>query len=711
MIESAARAGRVEALRVAALVAGTLVVWWLHVIATAENPGGVGDLTGYFMPAYAFEAERLRAGALPLWNPWQGAGVPFLAALQPGALYPARLLLLVLTPAVAAGTSFLAHLLLAVVATDRLCRRLGASGPASAIGGMVFGAAYALPNVCCPSQLEPAAWLPVIGLALLGVVEERRGPALLALALAMPLLAGGYQVAVYVAYGAALLAIAIAVDRRWRGLVGRRATLWRLAVAGVLAAATAAPQAATTLAWSTETCRTTEALGDDMIQPGSSLPGFARIYHTQALGGLVRRGPLAAAPSHLSIPVVTLAFVGFVSSGAFGWVVGAGTLAAVALMMGPGTPWFGVFRWLPGVEMFRFPGRVFVLVAFGAAVLSALGAGRTAAWVRPVALRRAVALGFVVLVFAVVVWPQRNVYLLPWTTPRAPRTPPGFLDALPALVGDGRASVPAARLDLGLGFYPRQATARGFRVLEDYEPLSSRRLRDFLIALAGDHRSPGAPFIPFAGAILDAKRIVRPRLLDVVAVRALVAPIVAVPSPTPADWRLVERIFELGLFANGSALPRAYVVGRGRFVGDETAALAAIVAPAFAARDEVVLVGAPANEGEAALATAPSTPAAEARILRDEPERVAIAVAPGRPGFLVLADAFAPGWVARVDGVPRRVWQANHLVRAVFVQPGDRRVEFTYHPPGFLPAVIAATAAWILVAAGTLRRRLARRRG
>src|SRR5262249_50649510 len=149
--------------------------------------------------------------------------------------------------------------------------------------------------------------------------------------------------------------------------------------------------------------------------------------------------------------------------------------------------------WLPGVAQFRFPSRVFVLVAFGAALLSALGATRVAQLAPTAPLRRGIAWALVALIFVVVVWPQRNIYELPWTTPRAPRLLPGFLDRLAELVGDARASVPASRLDLGFGFYPRQGTARKFRVLEDYESLSSRRLLDFLTAVAGDYQSPSAP--------------------------------------------------------------------------------------------------------------------------------------------------------------------------------------------------------------------------
>ena len=64
------------------------------------------------------------------------------------------------------------------------------------------------------------------------------------------------------------------------------------------------------------------------------------------------------------------------------------------------------------------------------------------------------------------------------------------------------------------------------------------------------------------------------------------------------------------------------------------------------------------------------------------------------PSILVLADAFAPGWDVTVDGAPRRLWQANHLVRGVMVRPGDRRVEFIYHAPGLRFGIGAALSVW-----------------
>ena len=49
-------------------------------------------------------------------------------------------------------------------------------------------------------------------------------------------------------------------------------------------------------------------------------------------------------------------------------------------------------------------------------------------------------------------------------------------------------------------------------------------------------------------------------------------------------------------------------------------------------------------------------------------------------GYLVLSDAFAPGWSARVDGAPAPILRANGLFRAVRLVPGSHEVIMRYRP-------------------------------
>jgi hypothetical protein len=700
----------VDALWGAGLVAGMVTIWLARVVWSAKQMSlmGAGDLFGYFLPAYTYEAERFAHGGFPFWNPYQGAGVPFLATLQPAALYPTRLLLLVVSPARAMGWSIFLHVVLGGLATFALCRRLGADRPGAAVGAIVFTGASALPNLTAVTQIEPAAWLPVLAFAVVAVVEGGGWGWTLFLGLAgsMPALAGGYQPVVYGAFGLVLFVVALAADVRWRAALFSRRVLGRLAVAGLLAFATAAPQLVPTFAWSVDAVRRMQPLTVLQMIP---------LFTEAAYWGRIRMFFFRELPSqfcYLSVPVVALAIAGTIGGRGFGLVVGASAIGiAVLATARPDTMAITIYRALPGFAMFRFPVRMLFLTAFFTAIVAALGATlvRGARPFGTARRRMLVGVGAVAATAGLLLGGYRNDFFLPWAQPYEMTLPESrFFPTLGALAGHDRIFVPADRFDLRLGSFVREGMRQRVRVLQDYDPLSSRRLGAFLAAVSGLPPPGDDAFPAFSGAMMgpDARTIARPDLLDLVAVRAIVTPRSTLPAGGVPGWRLIESHGDLDLYANDSALPRAYVVGRARFVPTETEALATIVGRDFDGHREVVLVGEP-EAGEAALATATATPAVSARIAVDDPEHVVIDVDGARSGVVVLADAAAPGWKATVDGVPRRLWRANHLVRGVAVGPGDRRVELRYRAPGFRLGVALAVATWsvVLLALAIARRR------
>jgi len=699
-----------DGLWVAGLVAGAALVWFFRVVSSATAfTFSSGDAFGYFLPAYVYEAARLADGALPLWNPYQGAGVPFVAVLQPAALYPPRLLALLLPPARAMGWSIFGHVLLALIGTYALCRRLETSAAAAALGAIVFTTAFVLPTIYTPSLVEPASWLPVLALAVIAVVQGGgwRWVIALGVSAAMPVLAGGYQVTLYAVYGVAFFVVATAANDPGRTRANASAIVLRLAAAGLLALATAAPQLLPTLAWSANTVRRTAPLTD--IQ---TMVLFTEAARAVRLRAFFLRGS-SSDLCHLSIPVVALATIGLLRRRPLGLVLGLGALGTAALSLThPGTVSFAIYRALPGLAMFRFPSRLLVLTALMAAVAAALGLD---ALVRLLGLaesprRRLVEAGGLALVVALCVLPYRNESQLPWTVPLEAAGPDRsfFPPSSPPPPGE-RVWVPGDRFELKLGMFVRQGMLRRVRVLSDYEPLSSRRLAGFLAAVAGKP-PPGADAFPiFAGSMLGQQPIARPDLLDLVSIRAIVTPERTLPGGEIPGWTQIAKTADIVTFRNARALPRAYVVGRARFVADETQALATITDRAFDPRTEAVIVGVPADDGERALAGAAPTPVGLASIVTDDPEHVAVEVDATQPGVLVLADAFAPGWEATVDGLARPLWQANYLVRGVALRPGDRRVDFRYRAPGFGLGVSVAGAVWsgVLVATALRMRRRA----
>jgi hypothetical protein len=74
--------------------------------------------------------------------------------------------------------------------------------------------------------------------------------------------------------------------------------------------------------------------------------------------------------------------------------------------------------------------------------------------------------------------------------------------------------------------------------------------------------------------------------------------------------------------------------------------------------------------------------------------------------FLILSEAYYPGWSAEVDGKPADVLPANHLIQAVRLPPGKHVVRFAYRSRYLgAGAAIAFLAALVPVAIELVRRR------
>jgi hypothetical protein len=244
--------------------------------------------------------------------------------------------------------------------------------------------------------------------------------------------------------------------------------------------------------------------------------------------------------------------------------------------------------------------------------------------------------------------------------------------------------------------------------VQDYSSLSSIRLATHLRATLGE--PPPRPDDPdfFLGWIQFVRPIVRPELLDVLAVRTLlVRSFVQVPEREP-PLRPLVRYGRWTLYENPAALPRAYVVGRAWVVPDERRALDVMRPPGFDPRREVVLVGDSSEGDPLGPPDEQPQPFREVTLARDEPELVAVDVDVEHPAVLVVTDPFAPGWRATIDGrgVPLR--QANHLARGVVVPAGRSHVELTYVAPGLASGVGLAAVGWGVagLAAVLTRRRL-----
>lgn len=142
------------------------------------RPGAVTvglDAVAFFYPMYAFLGERLRAGDLPGWNPYQFAGAPFAADPESGWGYLPAMVAFGLLPVAAAAKLFAAlHLLLAGTGTYLLGRlfRLGPVAALAAALAFANGGFFSDRLRCCFAHVQVAAWLPW---AFVGVEVAARG--------------------------------------------------------------------------------------------------------------------------------------------------------------------------------------------------------------------------------------------------------------------------------------------------------------------------------------------------------------------------------------------------------------------------------------------------------------------------------------------------------------------------------------------------------
>jgi hypothetical protein len=161
-----------------------------------------------------------------------------------------------------------------------------------------------------------------------------------------------------------------------------------------------------------------------------------------------------------------------------------------------------------------------------------------------------------------------------------------------------------------------------------------------------------------------------------------------------AGTRLAYEGPDANVYTNPDALPRAFLVGRQRVVGGGAAALDAVTAPGFAARDVAVT-----EQPIDGIPTAGAGSAGTASIRSYAPERVEVATDAARPALLVLTDNWYPGWKASVDGKDVPVHRVDYLIRGVRVPAGAHRVEFRYQPASWRAGWILSLAALLTILA------------
>jgi hypothetical protein len=638
------------------------------------------------------EVERRavsKEGRWPAWNPSANSGQPALG--DPAAEYAAPIHWL--DPFLPAGRAFdlaaLFDLLLAGLAMYA-CARRWTGPPAAFFCGAVYMLGWrplAMLDAGWVTPLETYALTPLLVLTLDRLLErpDARRTAVLGLTAGLALLQGFAQTLYFAAWGlAALLA--------WRlaRAGGRRRVRVLLSVAGALALALliAAPALLPRLQF--------VLLGTR----GALDPGF-----------LIGHAPRWTALRTLFAP--------FDAGGArpeywennlyFGlwllplWVVALArdrrraalllALVAAGVFLCFDTPVLRLlYRVLPGMTLFRRPSRILLPAQAAAVLLAGLGVEALTRGARP-----ARALAFAALL-ALPTLADAGLRMLPRLTVHPASAfvpPPPFPELTVRAPASGRVAV-IGRDAFSYG----QAGAAGVDLVNAYSPMSLRAYGDYMDVLRmGRRRNGGA----LPASWTDLTTISRPDLL-----RALDAETLLSTRPLPlarAGWapagtragvpvfRFYQGVVPTTVYAwrDRRPLGPAFFARGIRPVADEAASLRALEnGPAW---DPPVLGW--DGAGGARLDFKGGT----ARMTERGTDRYAYAVDSRGTGFLVLSQVWYPGWRARLDGRPVRLYRADHALMGLVVPPGRHRLDLEMTSPAFRRG-LALAALGLALAAG-----------
>lgn len=166
-------------------------------------------------------------------------------------------------------------------------------------------------------------------------------------------------------------------------------------------------------------------------------------------------------------------------------------------------------------------------------------------------------------------------------------------------------------------------------------------------------------------------------------------------KPAPVGWTKAFAGDKVNFYQpSRPPLPRAFVVGNAAAVPDPGVAFDRIKAPDFDPTKVVYIQGAsqPAIDPGASPAT----------VMRDGTDGLSVQVSTTGPGYLVVSEAYYPGWIATVDGASAPILQADLAFRAVYLpNGGDHTIVFRFQPRwwsvGWLLAAFTAVATLLLL--------------
>lgn len=362
-----------------------IVLWWVFFwrifTPVADNQVSLaeGDFSDQFVTFGAYQYQRWSRGEVPLWNPYNNGGLPFIADTQAAVFYPPRLLTIALSKLSGTGWTYGAlaiemtfHVLFCTLAMYGFMRRLTKGQRGTRIGAFVSAVIIGYGGYMTgypPLQLallEAAVWLP---LGLLGILEATREAKIRPLwvvfagfTLGLSWMAGHPQTSFFATY----LMVGFLAYRLFMNNAPNKylQILWTVALMGAVTFGITAVQFLPGIEYLSRTVRA----GLSFEDKGNGFPFYdvIQVFFPHVISQW--------SPLYIGIIGFALAILGLISRERDRWFWLVALLLALGLSFGARSGLFhALFQFMPGLYFFRGQERAAFVIAYAGAILAGLG--------------------------------------------------------------------------------------------------------------------------------------------------------------------------------------------------------------------------------------------------------------------------------------------------------------------------------------------------
>jgi hypothetical protein len=706
-------------------------------------------LFGYPLAFYCHES--FWHGEVPLWNPYNNCGLPFLAQWSTQPLYPLSILYLLFPLPWSLGFFCLLHLWFAGAGMYVLTARWTGSSYAAAVAGLAFVfSGFSLNCLIWPNNIAALAWMPwVVHFTSVSWGGRKRGVLWAAGAGAMQMLAGAPEV---------ILLTWVAVAVFWaKELIwpreSRNRPVWRFPATILLIALLSAAQLLPFFDLLKHSDRTASFDDNAWSMPAwgwSNLLVPLFRFHQDPNGVFAQTGQGWTTSYYAGIVVLFLALVALYRARDARVPILLG-LSVVCLLLALGENTFiypALRKALPQLGIMRYPIKFIILpmfalplvAGFGAKELSEAFAGKHERGL--IRFMAVLTVAFSVAIAAILwfahghpfpdeIWTATlrsgvtRMLLLALTFAaafalRRPAFAPvasfAFLVLIPI---DGLTHAPSQNPTVPLAAYepglaaaemkptPRLGVSRAMLSRATYEKLHSHILSNPLLDYTGrriglSDNTGLLDGIPSVGGFYSLQlREMRELWLSALA-------LTTGPSPL-ADFAGIAQISDPDKFLAWQTRPDylpMVTIGQKPVFQKETDILNSITADSFRPRDIVYL-----PQSVKPVITAKEKSAGTISDLSVGAHRIALNAEAVQPAVLVINQAYYHNWGAYVDEHPVPLWPANYAFQAMEIPAGRHHVRIQYEDSLFrVGALISGITliAWIVAALFSRPTRLAR---